>query len=560
MNTKPIVASSEHPNKKQTTRRRVRFQLTSEPIIEAKNLSIKAGNRQLLENADFQIMKGEIVLLIGGSGAGKSVLTKIFMGLIHTGSPGFEITGEVRIMGKEILHNRRNRAEVSASMGIVFQDFGLFDEFSVRDNIDFAFCHSPNRSTKTERKNRAEEYIQILGIDPRVHIYSASGGQKQRIAVARTLAFEPEMILYDEPTSGLDPYNSQIVADIIRKTNVGYEVTSLIITHDYDFLMPIANRTLFLDASLRKIREVKSEELEKIVSAGKFTGEPLYLEIPQKNILEKLKYYGKIGLENTSRLAEAMLQTLFGLFPYFISFKWGLKYFRHYFFTICGMASALYISVCGIIIGFVSTYFIFKFLPQRHYTEPLVVDEVLAGIGYALYRIVIPVLATILVAARCGAAVAADVGNRVYTKQTNAMQSLAASPNHYLFTNIVYGFLLGTPILMLICFFTAKFTSLLVFILQNPDYSPLYWDTNFHRFLRKTSNRIYWGSHWVLAKTLVCALGIASISFHQGIRPKTSGKEVNDGITRTVLWATLFVLIVHFVFAFFEFKKPISPS
>lgn len=546
------------PSNKQTTRRRVRFLTETGPIIDVKNLSIKAGNRQLLEDAEFQILKGEIVLLVGGSGAGKSVLTKIFMGLIHTGSPDFEITGEVKIMGKEILHNRKNRAEASAGMGIVFQDFGLFDEFSVRENIDFAFCHSSDKLSRTDRNKDTSEYIKELGIDEKVKIYSCSGGQKQRIAVARTLAFNPEIILYDEPTSGLDPHHSQKVADLIRRTNSEFHVTSVIITHDYDFLMPIANRILFLDTTQKKLREIKPTELKKIVEQGQFTGIPQYHTPPKKTIGRTLGQIGKKFLENSTRLVEAFIQSILHLFPFFISLKWGIKYFKHYFFTICGLPSMLYISVCGIIMGFVSTYFIFKFLPQRHYTEPLIIDEVLSGIGYALYRIIIPVIATILVAARCGAAVAADVGNRVYTKQTNAIQSFGANPSHYLFTNIIYAFLLGVPILTFICFITAKTTSLLVFTLQNPEYSPLYWDANFHRFLRKESyNTLYWGTNWVLAKTLVCALGIASISYYQGISSKTSGREVNNGITSTVLWSTLFVLIVHFVFAFFEFKKPI---
>jgi ABC-type transporter Mla maintaining outer membrane lipid asymmetry ATPase subunit MlaF/ABC-type transporter Mla maintaining outer membrane lipid asymmetry permease subunit MlaE len=544
-------------NKQTTKRRRVRLLTASEPIIEAKNLSIQVGTRELLRQASFQIYKGEIVLLIGGSGAGKSILTKILMGLIHAGTPPFKITGELRILGKEIIHNAKNRNTLSSSIGIVFQDYGLFDEFSVRENIDFAFAHSPFKTTRTERQTIMNDYINELGIDDKVEIYSSSGGQKQRIAVARTLAYNPEIILYDEPTSGLDPYNSQKVADLIKRTTYDFEVTSVIVTHDYDFLSLIASRIFYLDAIERNVKIVRMEEIEEMTLTRQFGILPPSLEAPKKSLRSRFLKQGQNFLEGTTRFFEAIARTFFYLIPYFKSFKWGLKYFQHYFRTVSGWASLIYIAVCGIILGFVSTYFIFKFLPQRPYTEPLVIDEVLSGIGFALYRIIIPVMATILVAARCGAAVAADVGNRVYTKQTNAMHSLDASPASYLFTNILYAFFFGVPILTLLCFYTSKITSLLVFLLQNPGYSPLYWDAHFHHFLRRIDLFFYDGTLWVFAKMFVCSLGIASISFHQGIQPKSSGREVNSGITRTILWSTLFVLIVHFIFAFYEFKKPL---
>ena len=234
--------------------------------------------------------------------------------------------------------------------------------------------------------------------------------------------------------------------------------------------------------------------------------------------------------------------------------KWGLRFCGHYLRLVAGPSAWLYIAVSGMIIGFVSTYFIFRFLPYVQYTEPLIIENLLHAIGFSLYRILVPVLTIILVAARSGAAVASDVGGKSYGRQMDALTTLDAPPKRYLLTGILYAFLLGTPLLLAIGYAVASVTSLLAFVTTHPEHGALFWDLHYHRQLRDAAHWWFDGSLWLLAKTLVSATGIALISYYRGAEPKASSRKVSEGITSAILWSTLLVLFVQFTFAFFEFE------
>jgi ABC-type transporter Mla maintaining outer membrane lipid asymmetry permease subunit MlaE len=226
----------------------------------------------------------------------------------------------------------------------------------------------------------------------------------------------------------------------------------------------------------------------------------------------------------------------------------------HYLTLVAGPTAWIYIAIAGVITGYVTTYFTFRFLPYAPYTEPLLIEDLLAATGFVLYRILAPILVTILVAARCGAAVAADVGGRSYGRQLDALRTFHASPRRYLLTNILYAFLLGTPLLLAIGYVTAAAVSVVVFTATHPERGPEFWELHYHNRLRDPGVWWFSGTHWLVAKTLLCAAGIAAIAYHRGAGPKHSPRDVSTGVTSTVLWATLYVLIVHFAFAFFEFE------
>jgi len=131
---------------------------------------------------------------------------------------------------------------------------------------------------------------------------------------------------------------------------------------------------------------------------------------------------------------------------------------------------------------------------------------------------------------------------------------MGARPSRYLLTNILWGFLLGTPFVIALAFVVSRLTSLLVFTYNYPQHDPFFWDSHFHRNLRLPGEILYRGTGWLLLKLLLAGLGIGTIAYHQGMRPKHSPVDVNRGITSTIIWATLFVLLVHFAFAFLEFE------
>jgi ABC-type transporter Mla maintaining outer membrane lipid asymmetry permease subunit MlaE len=249
-----------------------------------------------------------------------------------------------------------------------------------------------------------------------------------------------------------------------------------------------------------------------------------------------------------------VLTLLWSLLPAWRSIRWGPYYFIHYLRLVAGPSAWLYLAVAGMILGFVTTYFTFRFLPYASYTEPLLIDNLLGAMGFALYRILVPILATVLIAARCGAAVASDIGGKRYGRQLEAFQSLRVRPRSYLLTGELHAFLLGTPLLVAIAYFAASATSLAVFAWIHPELGPDYWRLHYHRELSVAGQSLFIGTGWLVAKLLVCAAGIALIAYHRGAAPKASPSDVSRAVTGTILWTTLYVLVVHFMFAFFEFK------
>ncbi len=532
--------------------------------IAIENLTVRVAGRTLLEGTDAEFPGGRVTLVVGASGAGKTVLMRILAGLLRASDPAVEITGTVRVGSHAVALTGGPRE--ASPVGIVFQNFALFDELSAEENVRFALDHvehhqqgNPDRAAQAVQNESvrtatttARALVDEFSVPTEVPVSALSGGQKQRLAIARTLAYDPPILLYDEPTSGLDPANARRVAERIRSTGEVHGKTTIVVTHDYAHLAPIADAVFLLDPQAQKLVELEPSQRERL---AELTAAPAAPERnrPAASFLGGIARQGQQLLERTGGAAEKVLTTPLALLPIWRSWRWGLRYLRHYLSLIASPSACLYFAAAGLIAGFVSTHFVFKFLPHKQYTEPLLVDELLQGLGFALYRILVPVLLTVLLAARCAAAVAADIGHRIYAHQFDAMRSLGARPERYLLTNILLAFVIGTPVLVGLGFLAAKYTSLVVFLYNYPNRGAHFWDANFHLDLRVPGKIFYWGSSWLLAKLLIAGLGVGSIAYHIGRLPKPSGVAVAKGITATIIGATLYVLLVHFGFAFLEF-------
>ena len=241
------------------------------------------------------------------------------------------------------------------------------------------------------------------------------------------------------------------------------------------------------------------------------------------------------------------------LLPIFPKLRWGLRFGAHCLRLVGGLSAWVYLFLAGMIAGFTTTYFTLRFLPFRLYTQPLLIEDLLASIGFALYRILVPVLATILIAARCGAAVAADVGVKQYGGQIDALRTLGVRPQSYLLVPLVGAFLIAAPLLEWLAFTASHQVSLVTFSWTHSDIGPYFWHQHFFRKVSDPESWLPIGWWWVLAKNLICGVGTGVIGYHLGSRPKHSATDISRGITATVLWATLFVLVVHFVVALLEF-------
>ena len=517
------------------------------PPLCLHDVSIQAGGRELLQDTNVTIPGGKITVIVGGSGAGKSVLLRTLAGLLPPRGEAISWTGRIDL-GDE---SESNPSSIKKRVGIVFQQFALFDELSPLANVQFAIDH---RRDKHEPPGQtAKQWLDELGVPASTPVSGLSGGQKQRLAIARTLAADPDILLYDEPTSGLDAASGKKVAELIRDTQTAHRRTSIVVTHDYETLLPIADEVLLLDSAAKKLVVIPKKDWQEIPARMS----PVALEypeaVPTTTALTSLKESADSMLTATGSAVIAACRLPFDALPLFPRPRWGLRFFLHYLRLVGGLSAWFYLVLAGLIVGFTATYFTFRFLPFRLYTQPLLIDELLSSIGFALYRILVPVLATVLIAARCGAAVAADVGVKQYGGQVDALRTLGVRPQVYLLVPIILAFLVAAPFLEWLSFSAARLVSLVSFTASHSDVGPFFWQQHFYRNLRTEAGWGLSGWNWVLLKNVVCGIGTATIAYYRGISPKGSTTAVSNAITSTVLWTTLFVLVVHFVVALLEF-------
>ena len=511
------------------------------PLVEADALELAVGGRVLLRSAQFTIRRGEMVALVGVSGTGKTLLGKLLSGVLHPRRGGIHVRGTLRFAGWDLTQ----RPPPPGRVGILFQNHALFDELDARENVLFALRHRRRRPNHAPQ--RAQELLESFGVPPRARPRTMSGGELQRLALARTLALEPELLVFDEPTTGLDPGNARRVGERIRDLHHKRGTTSLVITHDTEFVAPLADRVLLLDPTEKAIVEVSGEQTrERLLALGDDESEFTRAPLPPAGLLRP-------WLERTCDVLTAALWAIVHLVPAWPRLRYGLRYSLHYLRLSLSIGALAYLALAGAILGFVTTWFTFEHLPRRDWTEPLFIDEVLRALGYLLYRVLCPVLLTILVAARMGAAITADVGGKVYARQFDALRSFAVAPSRYLLTGILWSVLLSVPLLFALHFLCARTASHAVFLFGHQDHSSFFWDRAFHRSLRLDDSPLWRGTWWTLVKLELCALGIGAIAYFQGAREKQAADDVSRAVRRTIIGASVFVLLVHFGTSFFEF-------
>lgn len=530
----------------------------SDPVsgtaISLQDFALRAGDKQLLEHSSIEFPAGKLTLLLGCSGVGKSLLLRILSGLIEKDDPAIRYSGS--ILFRDADGNDTVRNHIDHPVAVVFQSFALFDELTPSENIQIAIDHGAAKHSRGEARRAADELLNQLAVPTDRSTSVLSGGQQQRLAICRALAMQTDVVLYDEPTSGLDPNTGRQVAQMIRETQQKFQRTSVVVTHDFEALSDVADHIVLLNHREKKLQMVPKEDWGKI---PELLGTPPSAEIPRVNsqsLMGRLLSRLGVAAEATGVFMERLFLIPFTLLPLWKSTRWACKMTWHYFQLVSGWSAIFYIAISGMIIGFVAQDFIFRYLPFRQYTEPLLIENLLHATGFSLFRFLVPILSTILIAARSGAAVAADVGSKVYGNQLDAMKTIGMSPDRSVRTPILYAFLIGTPLLTLISYLVASTTAGLAFLATHMKIGIPFWDYHFHKELLLADSGFYKGSGWLIGKLLTCAVGTAIIAWTCGSSPKRSASEISTGVTRTILWSTLFTLLTHFVFSLLEFKAP----
>ncbi|AFS77816.1 glutamine ABC transporter ATP-binding protein GlnQ [Gottschalkia acidurici 9a] len=212
-----------------------------EKVIEIKHLSKSFGSHEVLKDIDFSVNKGEVVCIIGSSGSGKSTLLRC-VNLLEKPSGG-----EIIYHGENILDDKHDIYEYRTKLGMVFQQFNLFNNHDVLSNCVVGQMKVLKRS-KEEAEKIAMKYLKVVGMDKYINAKpkQLSGGQKQRVAIARALSMEPDVMLFDEPTSALDP---EMVGEVLKimKELAETGLTMLIVTHEMEFAKDVSDRVVFMD-------------------------------------------------------------------------------------------------------------------------------------------------------------------------------------------------------------------------------------------------------------------------------------------------------------------------
>ena len=213
-------------------------------LLKIQDLHKSFGDHEVLKGINLEIKKGEVVVIIGASGSGKSTFLRT-LNLLEVPS-----SGKIIFEGNELCVQKSDVNKHRQKMGMVFQHFNLFEHLSVLENL----CIAPIKllkKSKEQAKKEAMELLNQVGLADKISAYpsSLSGGQKQRIAIVRALAMSPDVMLFDEPTSALDP---EMVAEVLNvmKNLARSGMTMVVVTHEMGFAREVASRVLFFDKGI----------------------------------------------------------------------------------------------------------------------------------------------------------------------------------------------------------------------------------------------------------------------------------------------------------------------
>jgi phospholipid/cholesterol/gamma-HCH transport system ATP-binding protein len=214
-----------------------------QPKIRVRGLRKAFADKVVLDGVDLDVNRSESLVVIGGSGTGKSVLIKCILGLIEPDS------GSVEVDGQEVVGLKGDaREQINKKFGMLFQGGALFDSLPVWENVAFGLL-AEGRMRRAEARRVAIEKLAQVGLTPEAaDLFPAelSGGMQKRVALARAIATDPEIIFFDEPTTGLDPIMADVINDLIVKTTRQMGATTLSITHDMVSARKIADRIAML--------------------------------------------------------------------------------------------------------------------------------------------------------------------------------------------------------------------------------------------------------------------------------------------------------------------------
>ena len=211
-------------------------------ILKVEEIYKRYRKEEVLRGISFEVRKGETKVIIGPSGSGKSTLLRCINQLTIPDK------GQVWLEGEEVTHTKKSINQFRQKMGMVFQDFNLFDHINALGNVEIGLIRVKGMDKNGAREKAMEELKQV-GLEKQAYLYPAqlSGGQKQRVSIARALVMNPSVMLFDEPTSALDPELIGEVLEVIKNLAIN-GMTMVVVTHEMGFARSVANEVIFIES------------------------------------------------------------------------------------------------------------------------------------------------------------------------------------------------------------------------------------------------------------------------------------------------------------------------
>ena len=505
----------------------------SSPLLEVRSLGCKLGDRRLFNNLDLRVDPDEVVVIVGRSGGGKSVLFRHIMGLM---SPQ---QGTVQVMGR-----LPDPSDPPPGLGVVFQRSALLDDLNVAENIGLAAAGGPPGDEAIVR------LLHRVGLDRSCMAKvpsQLSGGMQRRVAVARALIDQPRILLMDEPTTGLDAISINAIAELLVELRAESPGSSmLIITHDYGFASQVADRILFLDSQQGRLEELFSadeigqgrsqdpdaahQDLRGRVEARFRQGENSRDEETHTPAPARPSFWAAIP-GDLARGAEELLAVLGEVMLLFTKIRAPhpeasvLRRFGDLVLSALPMAGA-----AGVLAGL-----ILIIQTRAGVAEMGNADALPAIFAAAFLREIGPLLTGVLLAGRNGSGMAAEVGSKWLGQQLDALRFMRVPPESWLLSPMLLSMVLGQ--LLLTCVMVVS--GLLVGAL----FMEFQYQVTLGASLHETAVAL--GSSSLmegLVKTLIFPFLITFVSWSMGNKPKESTEDLGRDTTAAVVWASFFVV------------------
>ena len=472
-----------------------------------------------VEISSLDLRGGQVTLLCGPSGSGKSSVGLLFAGLRDALARRYRISGQAQLADRSLEARSLDLAREAVSVGaLVFQDGALFDDLSVADNLAIARDHTRRPGAPGAAMSAAR------GLLSKSSVHELSGGERQRVAIGRAFASARPLLILDEPNAGLDPAASRALAHTIRTLCDETGVAVMIIAHHVDELAPIADQALILSPNDGRARFVSTEAQSLRDAVADAARRP------------------ELGTDDFTRLLSRS------------PWRWTARYFLNSLDLLLLSPGALgFVLFCGGVVGFVTTWFLMTQFASADLVRAVYGGQLIVGVGSGLFNALLPITLSVLLAARNGALIAADLARRTQGQQLLAMQNLGIPATRYLFAAFLTANLVAFLAAVWLSLGVAAAVAYATWLFFEPRGSLLLFSSEFFSEIPGVGAAVSPGAGWLSLKMALSSVATTGAAILFGAPKSGALPDANQAIAATIITATCAVLVAHTLVAIAQF-------